>query len=494
MYFSVPVTRLRIRKSIPVPLGGHPLVEQLLSRATARQNDKENGMKSRLRLPLLLTFLMIASVLIPTAIWAQPPVTGAIFTTDSTCNRVDQNLYSSLTAVYLNGGPQHPQSAGLPDGNYYVQVTDPGGGSLLGTSVGSTTPTPVSVSGGVFAGQCQELWNLVFKASDGTQGFDVTPNPGGEYKVWISTVPTFDNNSTKTDNFKVFIEPPQSGVVIGFKFYDANVDGVWESGEAPIAGWVLTLWSQSDPTMLPQTDTTDANGTFSFFVPNGTYGLCEVIPQAAPTWVPTTHTFATGIAVPPTPEKVQFGNVCLGSGGGLTLGFWSNKNGQNLITAADLCLLDSLNLVSANGTGFDPVAGCPSPSTTAVSSGKTNLRSWLLNATATNMAYMLSAQLTAMELNVQHGFVLGSQIVYAPGTGLSSPGGVAGFASISDLMTAANNSLGTSPNTTTAGPARTLQEALKNALDKANNNLNFVQAEACDINYSVSEASCIPAQ
>jgi len=452
-------------------------------------------MKSRLCLTVSIACVMIALLISPAAIWAQPPVSGAIFTTDSACNRVNQNLYASLSAVYLNGGPQHLGSAGLPDGQYYVQVTDPSGKTLLGTSVGSANPTPVTVSGGEFAGQCQELWTLVFKASDATQGYDSTPNAGGEYKVWISNVPTFDNNATKTDNFKVFTTPPQPNLITGFKFYDANVDGIWESGEAPIAGWLFTLWSQSDPGGFPpETDTTDLNGVYSFYIPDGTYGLCEVIPQAAPVWVPTTRTFVTGIIVPPNPTTFQFGNVCLGSGGGLTLGFWSNKNGQALITAADLCLLDSLNLVTANGNSFDPVAGCPTPSNTQTSAGKTNLRSWLLNANATNMAYMLSAQLAAMELNVQRGFVLGSQIVYAPGTGLSSPGGVPGFATISALMAAANNSLGSNPNTTTAGAARTLQEALKNALDNANNNQNFVQPEACDVNYSVNEPSCIQAQ
>jgi len=70
---------------------------------------------------------------------------------------------------------------------------------------------------------------------------------------------------------------------------------------------------------------------------------------------------------------------------------------------------------------------------------------------------------------------------------------VPGFATITDVMAAAGNSLASFPKTTTAGPARSLQEALKNALDKANNNQNFVQGQACDVNYSVTEPSCISA-
>jgi hypothetical protein len=50
---------------------------------------------------------------------------------------------------------------------------------------------------------------------------------------------------------------------------------------------------------------------------------------------------------------ISFGNVCLGPGGGLTLGFWSNKNGQALISAADLTALrDNFKLRNADGSEF----------------------------------------------------------------------------------------------------------------------------------------------
>jgi hypothetical protein len=48
--------------------------------------------------------------------------------------------------------------------------------------------------------------------------------------------------------------------------------------------------------------------------------------------------------------------------------------------------------------------------------GKTALKSWLQNANAVYMGYMLSAQLAALKLNVLHG-VSGSALVYAPGCG-----------------------------------------------------------------------------
>lgn len=123
---------------------------------------------------------------------------------------------------------------------------------------------------------------------------------------------------------------------------------------------------------------------------------------------------------------VEFGNVCLGAGGGLTLGFWSNKNGQALFGADDKALMISLNLRNAAGTALDPAS-------------YSAFRTWLLNATATNMAYMLSAQLAAMELNVYNGKVNGGAFVYAPGTVGANP---LGFITVNALMSEANAELG----------------------------------------------------
>src|SRR5204863_9282090 len=93
-----------------------------------------------------------------------------------------------------------PGAAGLPDGSYCVQVTDPSGQTVMGKS----DPGAVTVSGGEFV-QCYQLTSILKTGSSGftTPGYDDTPNPGGEYKVWVSTDCNFDNNSSKTDNFQV---------------------------------------------------------------------------------------------------------------------------------------------------------------------------------------------------------------------------------------------------------------------------------------------------
>src|SRR6266702_2287468 len=93
-------------------------------------------------------------------------VSGAIFTTTSDGSIVNKNIYDLCSDVYLNGGPQNGHcddpSAGLPNGDYYFQVTDPNGDHLLSTD--DISNREVTVSGGLIvstsgshltgAGQC----------------------------------------------------------------------------------------------------------------------------------------------------------------------------------------------------------------------------------------------------------------------------------------------------------------------------------------------------
>ena len=289
--------------------------------------------------------------------------------------------------------------------------------------------------------------------------------------VYTVTIP---NDQPSTVSGLNFGNIPQ-GTVTGMKYYDANTSGQNES-EAGISGWRISQGGAAIATL-----TTGAGGTFTTTLDPGTYSFTEIV--AAAPWTQTGNTFnqsstsggaTTSLAAksytvvipndqPSTVSGLYFGNVCVGAGGGLTMGFWSNKNGQALITAGDLTMLTGLNLRNANGSNFDPAT-------------KDLYRTWLLNANATNMAYMLSAQLSAMELNVAHGFVSGGSLIYAPGT--TSANG-AGFATVNAVMAEANTELGLHPDTTSgsSGDAfRSYQEALKNALDRANNNLNFVQS------------------
>ncbi len=236
---------------------------------------------------------------------------------------------------------------------------------------------------------------------------------------------------------------------------------------------VLTGTQQVDGANVSLCTLTKSDGTYSF--PNllaGTYTATEMPPSGVISFPPTSCTKTLtldGTCAVSSATCDAFRNACLGAGGGLTLGFWSNRNGQALETASDFTALTALNLVKGNGTAAD--------FTGTLAQNKTALNSFLLGANAVNMANMLSAQLAAMELNVLHSKVSGSALVFAGSkpagctiTGLSA----VGFISINDLMSDANAELAPPGNVTLSGnPERACQEFKKNALDAANNNLNF---------------------
>src|SRR5436305_9007539 len=103
-----------------------------------------------------------------------PPISGAIFTSDSTCTGVNVNIYDSKPDVYIDGGPAHPGAAGLPDGSYCVQVTDPSGQTVLGKSDAGA----VTVAGGEFDKCC--LLTTILKTCSSvfvSHGLDTTIHP-----------------------------------------------------------------------------------------------------------------------------------------------------------------------------------------------------------------------------------------------------------------------------------------------------------------------------
>lgn len=381
-------------------------------------------------------------------------LTGAIFTTESTCTGTNVNIFSSKDDVHLDGGPPVPRAAGLPDGSYYVQVTTPDG-TLLGTSVGTANPTPVQVTDGEF-GACYQLSAILARASDGQPGYDTTTNAGGEYKVWVSTSSGFDPSASKTDNFKVRAGATRATLDV-VKFYDANANGINDDAQ-PVSGWEIRIQDGIDYVRFTPV---------SIVVDPDDYTVTESAPIET-NWIGTTPNPVLVSLAAGDAKRVEFGNLCQGAGGGRTLGFWSNKNGQAMVGGDDLTLLGALNLRNASGAAFDPGTYA-------------QFRSWILNATATNMAYMLSAQLAAMQLSVANGLVNGAALVSAPG---ATSANSLGFATVSALMSEANAELGVNGSSTSSGAIRTYQEALKNALDRANNNTTFVQPGPCAFTFA----------
>ena len=258
--------------------------------------------------------------------------------------------------------------------------------------------------------------------------------------------------------------PPVTTATLNVKkFYDANANGVKDGAETDITGWKVKVENGST-----QSGTTPF--TASGLAP-GDYIASEFSPNEA-NWIATTDTsFPVTLAAGET-ENVSFGNVCTGDGGGLTIGFWGNKAGLALIGLTDLEMLRNLNLRNADGSIFDPTS-------------TTQFKTWLSKATATNMAYMLSAQLAAMALNVFNGNVSGSALVYAPGvTGANA----LGFITVNALMAAADAELLAHPVTKSNGAGsafRAYQATLMTALNLANQDTStvFVQSGPCTFTF-----------
>ena len=253
--------------------------------------------------------------------------------------------------------------------------------------------------------------------------------------------------------------------ICGYKFYDTDLNGIWDESEPPVKGIKIELWFAGSK--FAET-TTGSDGSYCFDeLDAGTYMVEEVLPT---NWINMTPTSLTvTLKSGEISEDNNFGNVCLMPGtGGRTLGFWSNKNGQALITSSDVTELNELNLYKPSGWAYPPFSG-------DLATAKTQIKNYLLSATAKDMRWMLSAQLIATKLNVLHGFLDGSTIVYV-GSSTYVP---SGFISINEIMANANTALSGTDRTD-----RVVQEYWKNLLDGVNNNrLPFVCPKPCPIEY-----------
>jgi hypothetical protein len=262
-------------------------------------------MKRNLGLTVLLAPL-VASLLCQTP--AAAAVSGAIFTTDVNGSIVNANVqYASKCDVYLDGGPGNHApagAAGLPTGDYYFQVTDPNGQTLLSTDVVANRRLHVSSSGVIDAytgtvgpphptGIDQdhpELGAITVRLANSTCPTDYldTPNGGGVYKVWVTPVadfagdPTLVDNScgngcfhgfvpskSKTDNFKVMPTTATFCLTVVKQLVDSG------GGVAPGFCWPMQLTDNLGATQNFSTNITDGSATICALVA-GTYTVAEV--------------------------------------------------------------------------------------------------------------------------------------------------------------------------------------------------------------------------
>jgi hypothetical protein len=234
--------------------------------------------------------------------------------------------------------------------------------------------------------------------------------------------------------------------VTGVVFLDTDRDGVRDPGEAGFANREVRLVTGTTSIAT----TTDANGAYAFGnVAAGNYTV-ELT-------VPGTHIATT--AVSNSIEVCSCADVVVGDFGlaqqllpcnARTIGYWRNHHGLHKVTQFNILpTLPALHLVNMCGQYVAP-------------GNLFQFRFYLQLANAWNMAYMLSAQLTAMHCNVMAGFVHPNCVINDPSLGQMT---------VAALMQQSVASLLAHPYTPPCNQARLQQTRLKNALDRANNNL-----------------------
>ncbi|MFP4169718.1 MAG: SdrD B-like domain-containing protein [Methanomassiliicoccales archaeon] len=130
---------------------------------------------------------------------------------------------------------------------------------------------------------------------------------------------------------EVWFGNSRSAEILGYKFFDGDLDGTWDRGEPAIEGWEIRLyrWSDLGEWELRMTTTTDADGQYGFEGVNPAYNytVVEVIQEGWMNCTPA-RVEITDLAAGEG-RNVTFGNFICGPPGH-TIGFWKENARKNL--------------------------------------------------------------------------------------------------------------------------------------------------------------------
>ncbi|MCX8171719.1 MAG: SpaA isopeptide-forming pilin-related protein, partial [Candidatus Bathyarchaeota archaeon] len=269
-----------------------------------------------------------------------------------------------------------------------------------------------------------------------------------------------------------------SAKICGYKFYDIDMDGVWDSNEPPVRDFRIRLYN-GNGAFIRET-TTGSNGYYCFDGLNaGTYIVEEVLSN---NWVNTTSK-SVKVTLNSGEVKVNFGNVCLRQGyGGAPPCYWTSA-GNKLIDKNDVahlnklvCLYKPYSCSRCASTCCVRVRFSYPPFSGNIATARSQIRLYLLRANAKCLDWTLSANLIRAILNVRHGYLDNSTIVYVG----PSKYVLRDFISISGIIEEAYNSL--------CSGNRDAQAYWNNILGVLNNRklsskLRFVCPKPCNIRY-----------
>lgn len=310
--------------------------------------------------------------------------TGAAAAVMSDSGYPAKNIFQAPADAYLAGGPQSPNSSGLPDGYYFFQVTTADGSTLLSTDA-AVNRQVVVVNGRVAGAVVTAHDGLPVPPAPHANGVTLgdgstpvqlapfAPPPGNSdrYEVWLirqkavdrfavlqtaSIDPqnpqalVFGSGNAKTTTFRIqaganVVASTDTTRVGGIVFYDTNSNGKFEYGPDTLMPGVrirVTVdgvlvdanGNPLDPAIQNYSTTTNAGGFWSIAnVPVGSrYRVTEAVPATGDsgyTWTQTAPALDqagdraySGTAGVDAIMDLNFGNVSLNAPrGGSTAGY-----------------------------------------------------------------------------------------------------------------------------------------------------------------------------
>lgn len=457
---------------------------------------------------------------------------GAISTTDRDGQTVQGNHYEHCCDVFLNGGPQghsHCEGEGLPDGEYYFQVTDPSGAALLSSD--DIQQRRIRIEDGVIveylgvSGPCaHEIGVGKFQEHNPANisvqlmPFDESSNPCGVHKAWLTRVCDYDpedchsvhgfvHHRSKTTNFKCEPEipppppPPAVCTIVINKYFDANANGV-NDGEQPLDGVRFNVW-YTPPGCAPVCQTvvsgTDCPGQISIDIPPGSaVTVCEQIPgtgEQGCTWMQTEPNESSSDAAlnngqwcycftcPDEIDSVHtlaFGDVCLKpASGGKSIAYWRSNTGMKVLQRHETVWrgkMTNFPFRCSNGKAYHVPNG-------EFDGSYGDFRQWLIGGSS-NMACQLSKQFAALRLAVLFGHLDSHAKVLISDQEAQMLGTTNNAVRLTWLIKQARITLGLHGVTCVASPDRNCQECLKSMMRRINvNGMPFVCDQPCPIVY-----------